>query len=128
MVGGIIQILINLFMIEEKRFKKLLIRNQNDIGELKFEVLKLLDLIQKRLLTFFIIVLVIFIFSFLYVVSFNYVYHYTQFEWIKSSIFIFIIIELLIIIICLISAFIRKMSFKCKSDRLFKLRQIIEEI
>ena len=128
MVGGIIQILIHLFMIEENRFKKLLIRNQNDLEELKLEVVNLIRLIQKRLLAFFIIVLVIFIFSFLYVISFNYVYHYTQFEWIKSSIFIFIIMELLIIIICLLSAFIRKISFKCKSDRLYKLSQIIDEV
>ena len=115
-------------MIEEKRFKKLLIAYQKDIINLKLEVVKLIGLIRKRLLTFYIITLLIFIFSFLYVVSFNYVYHYTQFEWIKSSIFIFIIIELLIIIICLLYAFIRKMSFKCKSDRLFKLSQIINEI
>ena len=115
-------------MIEEKRFKKLLIAYQKDTINLKLEVVKLIGLIRKRLLTFYIITLLIFIFSFLYVVSFNYVYHYTQFEWIKSSIFIFIIIELLIIIICLLCAFIRKMSFKCKSDRLFKLSQIINEI
>ena len=128
LVWSIIQILIHLFMIEEKRFKKLLIMYQKDLINLKFEAVKLVGLIRKRLLTFYIITLIIFIFSFLYVISFNYVYHYTQFEWIKSSIFIFIIIELLIIIICLLYAFIRKMSFKCKSDRLFKLSQIINEI
>ena len=115
-------------MVEEKRFKKLLINNQNDIIKLKIEVAKLISLIQRRLIIFFIIVLVIFIFSFLHIVSFNYVFHYTQFEWIKSSIFIFIFIELIMIIICLLYAFIRKMSFKCKSDRLFKLSQIINEI
>ena len=115
-------------MVEEKRFKKLLINNQKDIIKLKIEVAKLNDLIQKRIIIFFIIVLAVFIFSFLHIVSFNYVFHYTQFEWIKSSIFIFIIIELLMIIVCLLYTFIRKMSYKCKSDRMFRLSQIINEI
>jgi hypothetical protein len=128
MVEGIIQVLIHFFIVEEKRYKKLLVRNQENLGELTKEVLKLIKIIQRRILTLFIIILIIFVFSFLYVVSFNYVYHYTQFEWIKSSIFIFIIIEFLIIIICLLIAIIRKLSLKYKSDRLFKLSQFIDEI
>ena len=124
-VGSIIQILIHLFIIEERRFKRIFIRNKNNLSEIKLEIVKLNKLIDNRLITFFIIIIFIFIFSFLYIISFNYVYHYTQFEWIKSSIFIFIVIEILIFIACCFVSFIRIISLKYKSDRLFKLSNMI---
>ena len=124
-VGSIIQILIHLFIIEERRFKRIFIRNKNNLSEIKLEIVKLNKLIDNRLITFYIIIIFIFIFSFLYIISFNYVYHYTQFEWIKSSIFIFIVIEILIFIACCFVSFIRIISLKYKSDRLFKLSNMI---
>ena len=124
-VGSIIQILIHLFIIEERRFKRIFIRNKNNLSEIKLEIVKLNKLIDNRLITFYIIIIFIFIFSFLYIISFKYVYHYTQFEWIKSSIFIFIVIEILIFIACCFVSFIRIISLKYKSDRLFKLSNMI---
>ena len=105
--------------------KRIFIREKNEIGELKYQIIKLRKTIRNRFISFFAVVFLIYFFSFLYVISFNYVYHFTQYEWIKSSIFYFIIIELLILLICLLSVAIRKLSFKSKSEKLFKLSIMI---
>ena len=127
-VGTIIQFLIKCLFIEERRIKRIFIREKDNLNNLKNEISKLMRIMKRRLLAFFIITFIILIFSFLYVISFNYVYHFTQFEWIKSSIFIIIVIELFIIIICLICSVLRIVSFRCKSDRLYKLSNIYNRL
>ena len=127
-VGTIIQFLIKCLLIEERRIKRIFIREKDNLNNLKNEISKLMRIMKRRLLAFFIITFIIFIFSFLYVISFNYVYHFTQFEWIKSSIFIIIVIELFIIIICLVCSVLRIVSFRCKSERLYKLSNIYNRV
>ena len=124
-VGYIIKFIINFFFVKEERMKRIFIREMNNINELKYQIVQMVKTIKKRLISFFIFVFFIFIFVFLYVICFNFVYHFTQYEWIKSSIFIIIALEILIMIICLFSAEIRIISLKCKSERLFKLSNII---
>ena len=45
-------------------------------------------------------------------------------EWIKSSIIIIIIMQIIPILLCLLDAIIRFISFRCKSERLFKLSSL----
>ena len=127
-VGVLVQFLINCFFIEERRIKRIFIREKDNPNEIRSDMVKTIKIIQSRLIKFFIIVFIIFIISFLYVISFNYVYHFTQFEWIKSSIFIFVMFELLFIILCLIITIIRLISLHCKSERLFNLSNMINNI
>ena len=127
-VGEIVNFLIGCFFTEEKKIKRIFIREKENSSNVKYEIIELISKMKKRLIAFFIIIFIIFIFSFLYVICFNYVYHFTQIEWIKSSIFIFIIIELLIIILSLIITVLRFLSIKCKSERIFKLSNLINEI
>ena len=127
-VSVIINFLINCFFIEEKKIKRIFIRERDNENNLKNDIINLLRIIKERLITFFIITFIIFIFSFLYIICFNYVYHYTQKEWIISSIFIIIIIELIVIIISLLEICLRFLSFKCKSERLYKLSNLLNEL
>ena len=128
MVSTIIQFIIKCLFIEEKRFKRILIREKDNINELKYEMIKLINIMKERLITFFVINFIIYIFSFFYVICFNYVYHFTQFEWIKSSIFIIIVIDLCIIFICFLCSGLRLLSFKCKNDRIYKLSNFINRV
>ena len=127
-IGTIMQFIIKCLFIEERRIKRIFIREKDNIYNLKYEIFKLMSIMNRRLLAFFVITFIIFIFSFLYVISFNYVYHFTQFEWIKSSIFIIIILELCNTIICLICSGLRLGSFKSKSDRLYKLSNLYNSV
>jgi hypothetical protein len=128
MVSTIIEFIIKCLFVEERKMKRIFIREKENPNELKSQMLKLKNTIKQRLEVFFVINFVIYIFSFLYIISFNYVYHFTQIEWIKSSIFIIIVIDLCFIIVCLACAGLRILSFKCKSDRIYKLSNIISKI
>ena len=126
--GAIIQFLINCFFLQEKRIKRIFIRNKENINELKSEIVEFINKMERQLIAFIIIAFVIFIISFFYVISFNYVYHFTQYEWIKSSIFIYIIIELIITILCFLVTCVRFISLHCKSEKLYDLSNIINRI
>ena len=127
-VGAIIQFLINCFFSQENKLKRIFIRNKDNINEIKSEIVEFIKAMKNQLIAFFIIDALIFIVSFLYVISFNYVYHFTQFEWIKSTIFIYIVIELITTIICFLITCIRFISLWCRSDRLYKLSNIINRV
>ena len=117
--------IIDCFFVDEARLKRIFIREQNNIPELRDQIIQIKNLIQRRLLAFFIFIFIVFIIGFFYVVSFNYVYYFTQIEWIKSTLFIFIFIEFLVIFLCLVSNILRLISLKCKSERLFKLSNLV---
>ena len=128
MVGTFAQYLIMCFFIEERKIKRIFIREKENINNLKYEITKLIHIMKRRLIIFFIIIYIIFTFSFLYTISFNYVYHFTQFEWIKSSIFFILLIQVINILFCLICTSLRLISFKCKSDRLYKFSNIYNRV
>ena len=127
-VGAIVEFMIGCLFIEEKKIKRIFKREKNDQSNLKTQIMLLITKMKRRLIAFFIIVYIIYFISFLYIISFNYVYHYTQIEWIKSSIFIIIIMEIIIFLICFISTCLRFLSFRCKSDRLYKLSNLFNEL
>ena len=100
-------------------------RSKGDSSNVKEEIINLIKVITKRLILFFVFIYIIYTFCFVYVLSFNYVYYFTQTEWIKSSVFIFIIMELIKLLISLLSTCLRLLSFKCKSEKLFKLCNLL---
>ena len=124
----IIIFLIECFFVEEKVIKRIFLREKDNITNLKIYILKTIKIIKKRLISFFVVVYIIFLFSFLYVISFNYVYHFTQKEWIISSIFIIIVLQILVLIVSLIATGLRFLSFRCKSERIYKLSNLINEV
>ena len=61
------------------------------------------------------------IFSLYYIFCFNNVYPSMKGEWIKSSIVVISFMQMFPIILCLLNTSIRFISFKFKSERLFRL-------
>ena len=63
---------------------------------------------------------------FYYANCFNNVYPNLQKEWIKSSVFIMIFMQLLSMLTGLIVALIRLIAFKCKSERIYKIKDLFD--
>ena len=124
-VGSIIGIIIECLFIEEKRIKRIFIRNKDDSLKLKYEISLITKRIKKRYLIFILICFFISIFSWYYVNCFNNVYPGVKIEWIKSSITIIFIMQLVYIILVFIEAILRIISFKCKSEKIYKLKEIL---
>ena len=80
--------------------------------------------IKKRYVSFIIMTFIILVISLYYILCFNYVYPKTQIEWIKSSTLIIFIIQLLSLLKCLYETIFRLLSFKCESEKLFKISKI----
>ena len=80
--------------------------------------------IKNRDMVFIGICLFIAIISWYYVSCFNNVYPYTKIEWIKSSIVIIIGNQLLPIPMGLLETSLRFLSFKYKSEKVFKLSKL----
>ena len=117
--------IIDCFFVEEKKIKNIFIRGKNDTKKIKKEILLLIKKIERYYIIFIIFSYLIFIFSWIYISCFNDIYYYTRKEWLKSSFFFFIIFQFLSIFIFLIETIIRFVSIKCKSEKLFKLSQLI---
>ena len=125
MVGVVIKIIINCFFFEEKKIKRLFIREKESKLNIKFESMKILQEIKSRYFSFFITCFIISIISWYYISCFNNVYPNMVKEWIKSSITIIIIMNIIFyFIISLCESILRFLSFKCKSEKLFKISQI----
>ena len=124
----IIRFIIQCFFVEEKKIKRIFLREKDNRINLNAQIIEIINRIKKRIIFFFIFIFLILVVSFVYVLCFNYVYHYTQIDWIKSSMFIIIAIDIVIIIIIFFVTSIRLISLCCKSERLFKLSNIINEI
>ncbi len=57
---------------------------------------------------------------------FNNVYPNLSGEWIKSSICIIIIMQILTVLEGLLIAIIRLIAFKCKSERIYKIKDLFD--
>ena len=121
LAGIIINYIIEFFFIEEKKIRKILKIEKNDFMMLKFEMIKILKSIKKRYLIFIIISFIISFIALIHIFCFNVVYKHTMNEWIIFSVIIIISIQIGSFLICLFQTIIRYISFKCKSERLFKL-------
>ena len=125
LVSKIVGIIIDCIIIEEKKVKRLFLREKDDILNLRYEISMIVKKIRIRYIVFIFINFFITIISWYYVNCFNNVYKGVKIEWIKSSITLIIIIILLSLILAILEAVLREISFKCKSEKIFKLKELI---
>ena len=125
LVSLIIGYITGFFFLEEKKLQGIFRRDMEDKLALKQDIINLVKTLKKRYISFIIFVFVILLLSLYYLLCFNYVYPKTQIEWIKSSIAIIIIIQILSLLVILLEAIIRFLSFKCESEKLFKLGRLL---
>ena len=116
--------LISCFFIEEKKIKSIFKREKDNNFNIKKEILLIIKRIKSGYISFIIISYFIYIFSWYCISCFNNVYRYTKKEWIYSSITIFLAIQILYMIFSFIETIIRFLSFKMKSEKLFKISKI----
>jgi len=119
--GIIINYIIEFFFVEESKIKGILKREKDNIIILKYEIVQIIKNTYKKYNIFIIISVIIMLISLYYVFCFNNVYSSIKGEWLKSSIIIIIIMQILPILLCLLDGMIRFISFRCKSERLFRL-------
>ena len=124
-VGVIVSIIIDCIFIEEKKIKRTFIREKEDPLQLRYEISIFARDIKTRYNIFIFLCIFISIISWYYVSCFNSVYPGVKIEWIKSSITIIIIMQILSILIILLEAILRGLSFYYKSEKLFKAKQFI---
>ena len=106
--------------------KRIFTREKSNIVNLKVQITKLSKGIALRYIAFVIFVLVLFILLMFYLLCFNYVYPHTQGEWVKSSIFLIILMQILSVLVCLLETGLRFISFRTKSEKLYKLSRLLE--
>ena len=126
LVSVLISYLTDFFFLNENKVKGIFKREKDNRMILKRNIALLIAEIQKRYISFIIMTLVIFIISLYYILCFNYVYPKTQIEWVKSSILIIIIMQILSVLKCLYETIFRFLSFKCESEKLYKLSKLFE--
>ena len=121
LAGIIINYIIEFFFIDEIKIKKIFKFNKDNILELKNEINKIFKSIKNRYLFFIIISFIIAFISLVHIFCFNIVYYHTMVEWIVFSIIIILSIQIGAFLICLIQTGLRFISFKLKSEKLYKL-------
>ena len=121
LVGVILNYIIDCFFVEEKKLKRILKREKDSEIILKYEITQIFKIIKKRYLYFIIISFIITILTWYYIFCFNNIYPHMKSDWIKSSIVIIFIMQILSIMLCLLEAILRFLSFKCKSEKIFKI-------
>ena len=125
LVGIIIEFIVDFFFIEEKKLKRIFLREKNNPDILKTEVIFLVKSIKKKYIIFIIFLVCIYVICTYYLICFNSIYPKIQIEWIKSSAFIFIIRQILSVLQCLLKSILRFISFKFESEKIFKIGQLI---
>ena len=123
-VTMVIAYITDFFFLEEKKIKGIFRREKDNRHLLKQLIVTFIKDLQNRYISFIVFVLVILLLSFYYLVCFNQVYPKTQMEWLKSSIVIMIFINIISVLKCLYETSLRVLSFRYKSERLFKLSKI----
>ena len=124
LVGVIVNYIIECFFVDEKKIKGILKREKENILILKYEMTKIFKSISIRNNLFILVSFAISIFTLYYVFCFNNIYPSMKGEWIKSSIIIIFVMQGLSILKCLIETIIRFISFKCKSEKVYKISYI----
>ena len=126
LVGIIVGIITDFFFIDEKKIKGIFRRDKDDRKNIKENIANLFREIKTRNISFIIMVSILLIISSIYLLCFNYVYPYSQMEWIKSSIVIIIIMQVLSFLRCLLETCLRFLSFKTKSEKIYKMAKIFD--
>ena len=123
-VGVIINYVIEFFFIQEKKIRVTLKREKNNLLILKYEMVQIIKDLQKRFLSFIIVSFIVSVFIWYHISCFNNVYKHMKDEWLVFSILIIVCIQLLSLVTCLIETILRFLSFRFKSEKLFKLSLI----
>ena len=114
------------FFVSEKKIKGIFKRDKENRLILKRNITMLIREIKRRYIAFIIMTFFIMIISLYYLLCFNFVYPKTQIEWIKSSILIIIIMQILSVLKCLYEAIFRALSFKCESEKVYKISRLFD--
>ena len=126
LVGAVVGIVVDFVTFDEKKVKRLFLREKKNTLQIKYEVGLMTTDIKRNYLILIIICFVIDLVSLYYVNCFNNVYPNLTGEWIKSSICIIIIFQILYILIALLDALIRLLAFKLKSERVYKIKDLLD--
>ena len=124
-VGYIVGIIVDCIFIEESKIRRIFLREKNDLFQLRYEISVNSKSIKNRYIAFIFLCLFISIISWYYISCFNNTYPGVKIEWIKSSITIIIIMQILSFLNILLQAMLRSLSFHYKSEKLYKIKQII---
>ena len=122
--GVIINYVVEFFFVEDKKIRGIFKREKENIIILKYEIVQIIKNTYIRYNIFNIISCLIMLFSLYYIFCFNNVYPCIKDEWLKSSFIIISIMQILPMFLGFIDTSIRFISFKFKSERLFKLSSI----
>ena len=125
LVGVIINYIIEFFFIEEKKLRVTLKREKDNILILKYEMIQIIKDIHHRYITFIIITFVILIFTWYHLYCFNNIYPHMQKEWLVFSVLIILSVQILSILASLLETILRFLSFRFKSEKLYKLSQLL---
>ena len=125
MVSYIIGIIIDCIFVEEKKIKRIFLREKDQPLHLKYEISITIKGIKIGYSIFILLCIFISIIFWYYISCFNNTYPGVRVEWIKSSIVIIIIMQILSILIILLQAILRSLSFHYKSEKLYKIKQFI---
>ena len=121
LVGVIINYIIEFFFIREKKLRTTLKREKNNALILKYEMIQIIKELQNKYISFIIVSFVISIFIWYHISCFNNIYSHMKKEWLIFSILIIICIQAISLLTSFLEAILRFMSFRCKSEKLFKL-------
>ena len=125
LVGIIINYIIEWFFIEESQVKKIYKKKKGNISILKSEIIRIILKIKIRYIFFIVITFLITIFTLIHISCFNIVYSHLKWEWMIFSIIIIVFMQIFSILICLIHTILRFTSFKCNSEKIYKISYLI---
>ena len=123
-MSGIITYFVSYVFIEDKKIKKIFIRNKEGDIKLKSDLAVVVKDIGMKFNIIIIFSLGLTIVCFIYISCFNNVYPYIKMEWIKSSIAIILLNQILNFLSTLIECILRYSSLKCNSEKIFRLSQV----
>lgn len=121
LVGIIVNYIIGCLFIDEKEIKGILKREKDNLLILKYEIVQVVKDIRNRCMYFIILSFIITIFTWFHICCFNYVYPHMQGEWLTFSIIIIILMQVYSALVCLLESILRFLSFKMKSERIYKI-------
>ena len=125
-IGIIISYLIEFYFLDEKKLKRIFIRNKKN-EEINFQISILIKTMDKKYKSFIITNYLLMIVSLYYIFCFNNVYPNTSSNWIFSTIFLIVLIQLISFVYIFLESILRFISFKCKSETMFKLSKILTD-
>ena len=125
LVGYVVGIIMDCIFIEESKIRRIFLREKEDPLQLRYEISVNAKGIKNRYTVFIFLCIFISIISWYYISCFNNTYPGVKNEWIKSSITMIIIMQILSFLNILLQAILRSLSFRYKSEKLYKIKQII---